>query len=270
MNRDRRLRAVDRDRLQARIARSASSDGQGSLSICFRLESHGDDRALPGNSSRAGRPRGCDLRLSDGFIFAMSQGDDLAVLREEAAVRDVHQLQHFRIVVQLHRHGMHVLRAGNQQIHHKCVALRRLNGWRIEEEAGSCARSIGSGRLSGRGLIGLRLDRRIGGLRRRLSAERPAACVTQLDRGRGADIDGALVDLAHFRAANDVGNDGKNDFVFRVILRRLAEEVPEDRNLRQSRDSAQRFGLLVFHDSAQQVGLAIFAGESHARSCAGR
>ena len=52
----------------------------------------------------------------------------------------------------------------------------------------------------------------------------------------GADIDGALVDLVDIGAADNVGNDGKNDFVFRVILRGLAEEVFEDRNLRQVRE----------------------------------
>ena len=89
---------------------------------------------------------------------------DLVILREEAAIRHVHQLQHFGIVVQLHGHGMHVLSAGNQQIHCKCVALCGLYGWRIEQEAGSAAGRVRSG-LACRGLVGLRLDRRIGRLR---------------------------------------------------------------------------------------------------------
>src|ERR1700688_2954219 len=42
-----------------------------------------------------------------------------------------------------------------------------------------------------------------------------------------------------------------------MILRGLAEEVLEDGNLCQSRNSSQRFRLLIFHDSAQQIGLAV-------------
>ncbi len=100
-----------------------------------------DHGALAGDSSYAGWPRGCDLRLSDHFILAMRQGYDLAILREEAAVRHVDQLQHLRIIVQLHRHGMHVLGAGKQQIDHECAALCRLNRWRIKQEAGRTGRS---------------------------------------------------------------------------------------------------------------------------------
>src|SRR6266487_4546187 len=48
LDRDGGLCSVDRDGLQTRIARTASSDGQGSLSIGFCQESYGDDRALPG------------------------------------------------------------------------------------------------------------------------------------------------------------------------------------------------------------------------------
>ena len=43
---DRRLSTIDRDGLQAGIARSAASDRQGRLSIGLGLESQRDDRAL--------------------------------------------------------------------------------------------------------------------------------------------------------------------------------------------------------------------------------
>ena len=43
---DRRLSTIDRDGLQAGIARSAASDRQGCLSIGLGLESQRDDRAL--------------------------------------------------------------------------------------------------------------------------------------------------------------------------------------------------------------------------------
>ena len=83
----------------------------------------------------------CDCPIS--FILAMNQRYGLAILREEAAIRNIHQLQHFRIVVQLHRHGMHVLGAGKQQIYGKGVSLDRLNGWRIKQEAGCRPAALG-------------------------------------------------------------------------------------------------------------------------------
>src|ERR1700726_1871898 len=91
---DRGLCSVDCDGLQAGIARSSSSDGQGSLSICLGLESESDHGTLAGNSAGAGRAGGRDRCLSDGFILAVNQTDRLAILREEATIRNVHQLQH--------------------------------------------------------------------------------------------------------------------------------------------------------------------------------
>ena len=52
-------------------------------------------------------------------------------------------------------------------------------------------------------------------------------------------------------------NNGEDDFIFRVILGRLAKEVFQYRNLGQAGDSAELLGLLIFHNAAQQVGLAV-------------
>src|ERR1017187_690484 len=89
LNSNCRLCPVDRDRLQAGIARSPSSDGQGSLSICLCLESECDHGALARNSSCTGRPGSRNLRLSDGFILAVNQSYRLTILREKAAIRHI-------------------------------------------------------------------------------------------------------------------------------------------------------------------------------------
>src|SRR6202043_711489 len=64
LDRDRCLRSVDCDGLQAGIAGSSSSDGQGSLSVPCRLKSECDHGALTGNSAGAGRAGGRNRRLS--------------------------------------------------------------------------------------------------------------------------------------------------------------------------------------------------------------
>ena len=51
-----------------------------------------------------------------------------------------------------------------------------------------------------------------------------------------------------------------------MILRRLAEQISQDRNLRQARDAAQRLGLRIFHDAADQAGLRHLSAEFRARS----
>src|SRR5256714_4248242 len=163
LNGYRRLRPVDCDGLQARIARPSASDGQGSLAILFCQECDRDHRALAGNSCRAGWTRSRNLRLADSFILAMRQRYDLAILREEAAIGHVHQLKHFRVIVELHRHRMYVLCAGKKQVHYKCVALGRLDGWWIKQEAGRSSSRVRSRRLPSRGLVGHRLNRRICG-----------------------------------------------------------------------------------------------------------
>ena len=83
----------------------------------------------------------------------------------------------------------------------------------------------------------------------------------QLDGLSRTDIKSALVHLVYIGTANDVGHDGEDDFVFRMILRGLAEEIAEDGNLRESGDAGERLGLLIFHDSAEQVGLAVFQAD---------
>ena len=64
----------------------------------------------------------------------MDDGDDLSILREEAAIGHVDELQHLRVVVHLDRHGIHVLRAGDQQVDGKRLVLFGLDRRRIEQE----------------------------------------------------------------------------------------------------------------------------------------
>ena len=142
LHRHRRLRAVDVIGLQTRIARASAGNGERSLSGIFRLEGHRDHGSLTGNSASTARPTIaviCDWPTA--LILAMDEGDDLSVLRQEAAIGDIHQLQHLGVVVQLHRHGIDVLRAGDQQVHSKGVALSSLNGWRIKQET-RCAAGV--------------------------------------------------------------------------------------------------------------------------------
>src|ERR1700739_4938098 len=109
LNGYRRLRAIHGDRLQSGIARPAAGDGQRSLPARFSLERHGNHRALARHTARSRRTRGRNVRLSDALGLAMTQGNSLPILRKKPAVRDIDQLQHLRIVVHLHGHGIDVL-----------------------------------------------------------------------------------------------------------------------------------------------------------------
>src|SRR5215472_4852573 len=81
--------------------------------------------------------------------------------------------------------------------------------------------------------------------------------MAQLDRVGSANVDRTLIDLVYLWPADDMRNNREHDFIFRMILLRLAKEVLEDRNLCESGNAGQLPGLLVFHDPAQQVGLTI-------------
>src|ERR1700716_4205497 len=82
--------------------------------------------------------------------------------------------------------------------------------------------------------------------------------MTQPNRSRGTDIDCALIDFIYISAANNMRDDGKNNLVFAIIGGRLTEQILENRNLSQSRNAAERFGLLFFQNSAQKVHFPIF------------
>ena len=183
--------------------------------------------------------------------------------------------EHLGVVVHLDGHRIDVLGAGDQQVHRESISFDRLDGGRIKQETGRTGgvrsrlsgirgmirrRPIrGSGIIDSR-IIHTRIDRRDGG---RLSGGRGIGgshlrLVAQFDARSGADVDGALIDLVDLTAADDVGHDGKDNLIFGVILRGLAEQVLQDWNLGQAGDATELPGLLVFHNSAQQVGFAIF------------
>src|SRR5216684_9044715 len=82
--------------------------------------------------------------------------------------------------------------------------------------------------------------------------------MTQLNRSRGTDVDGALIDFIYISAANDMRDDGEDNFVLAMLGVGLAEQILENRNLSQSRNAAERFGLLVFQNSAHKVHFTIF------------
>src|ERR1700731_1089478 len=82
--------------------------------------------------------------------------------------------------------------------------------------------------------------------------------MTQANRSRGAYIDGALIHFIDISAANDMGDDGKNNLVFAIIGGSLTEQILENRNLSQSRNAAERPRLLVLQNSAQKVHFPIF------------
>src|SRR6201987_648034 len=56
--------------------------------------------------------------------------------------------------------------------------------------------------------------------------------------------------------AHDMWDQRKHDLVFPVLSVGLPKQIFQDRNLRQTRYSAQRLGLLIFQNAAQQVHLA--------------
>ena len=62
-------------------------------------------------------------------------------------------------------------------------------------------------------------------------------------------------------SAHDVRDQHKHNFVFTMLGIGLREQVLQDWNVRQTRNSAQRLGLLVFQNSAQQVDLAFLQAD---------
>ena len=77
----------------------------------------------------AGRPGSGNLQGSGGVIVAMDQRDCLAILRKEPTVRNVHHLQHFRIVADLQRHGITLLRPPEQNIDRESRTLGLRKCW---------------------------------------------------------------------------------------------------------------------------------------------
>src|SRR5581483_6275997 len=123
LHRYRGLSAVDCYCLQARIASASASDRERSLAGGLRFKRERDHTSLTGDSGGSTRPRCGDLRLAEHFVFSVNHGDDLSILREEAPIRDIHQLQHLRVVVHLDRHGVDVLCAGDEQVHGEGLTL---------------------------------------------------------------------------------------------------------------------------------------------------
>ena len=82
--------------------------------------------------------------------------------------------------------------------------------------------------------------------------------MTQLDRSRGTDVYCALIHFIYISAANNMRDDGEDNFVLAMLGVGLAEQILENRNLSQSGNTAERFRLLVFQNSAQEVHFPIF------------
>src|SRR5262249_1127028 len=131
------------DRLQAGIAGPSASDRERSLAGFLRLEGDSYDGTLTGDSARAAGPRRGDLRLPDCLVLAMHQSDDLSILRKEAAIGNIHELQQLGVIVQLYGHGIDILRARDQQVHSEGISLIRLDGRGIEKEARCSPRIAG-------------------------------------------------------------------------------------------------------------------------------
>src|SRR5579871_421734 len=244
---NRRLRSVDGDGLQSGVTRPALRDGQGSLSAGLRLECYGHDRALSRDAAGTGRP--LRRNVQPFFILAMYQGHGLAVLREEAAIGNVHHFQQLVVIIQLYRHGENILCAGNLQVHDESAALRGGDLSRIEQEVGDRRSRVGRGGLS---------RRRIGrGWRRSLSRSCGRAHVTQRNRVGGADIDRPLVHFADEGPANHVRSDGENGLVLSVVLGFLPKQITNDGNLCKAGNAGQRASLRIVEDAADEARLAV-------------
>ena len=61
--------------------------------------------------------------------------------------------------------------------------------------------------------------------------------------------------------AHDVRDQRKHNFVLAMLGIGLREQILQNWNVRQARNSAQRLGLLVFQNSAQQVDFAFLQAD---------
>src|ERR1700704_1742381 len=79
---------------------------------------------------------------------------------------------------------------------------------------------------------------------------------TEADRVSSADLNGALIQVGKFLAAHDVRDEDENDFVFLVLDVSGGEQVLEQRNLREARQSAEGLDVLVLEDAAEKIDFA--------------
>src|SRR5581483_1476776 len=180
------LRGRNLDSLHPCIARAAFRYGYGRLPGISGHEREGHHRALSRNPGRPRRTRGRYLHGSAGCIVAVDQGHGLTVLRQEASVRNIHELKLAGIVVDLHRNGINILSAGEQQIHSKGRTAGNIDRRRIKHERGTAWRRGCAGRSlrswpGRRNLCGIRLS--TGRIHQRLRRRRRR--LLWLSRARG-------------------------------------------------------------------------------------
>ncbi len=196
----------------------------------------------------------------------MHQRDGLPVLREESAIRHIHQLQLAWIVIDLQRHGVDILRPRDNHIDREGRALRLRRSSRIEQET----------ELPG---VERRRERIAAILRRPLEqppaaqAPRPPELPTgvafrpaSLARRNSSALAVPTSSILWFDSFTSgprtmCGIRTKTISFSRFSLCFRREEIFQERNLRQSRECRSALGLLVFQDSAEQVDFAFLQAD---------
>src|SRR6185503_17931442 len=83
------------------------------------------------------------------------------------------------------------------------------------------------------------------------------AHVAQADGASGTYINRLFVQLRQYLAAYHVRDQHEYRFSLTMFRLGLAEEILQQGNLRQSRDSRQALAVQVFQHTAEQVGFAL-------------
>ena len=221
-------------------------------------------------------------------FVAVDQGDRLAVAAEQAACVDVDQLQNLGIELDLQRHGVDVVRVGEQDGCWKVLptACVELGGATLSDDGLDHAAPGRRGSRSCRGGAAMSPDLPgLGGMACCFScwAMAPAAMsaaevfgarsrsrrlcgkslsmgrigVAQFDGGLRAGVDGAGVEGGEHGLADDVRDEDEDDLVLLVLVVDGPEEVLEQRNLREAGGAAVGDVVLFGEDAGEQAGFAV-------------
>src|SRR5258708_1060033 len=122
--RDRRLRSQRLNRLVLAVASARDGNRHHARPFRFGNEHQVEYRAVAGDATDARRTLRHNLQRTCGGIIPVYERGLLAVFRQEAPIRDVHELQHIRIIGNLQRYRVNVMRIREHYLYSKAASLR--------------------------------------------------------------------------------------------------------------------------------------------------
>src|SRR5260370_21315641 len=130
-----RLRPQSLNRLVLAVASTRDGNGHYTRPFRFRNEHQVEHRAVAGDATNARGTLRHDLQRTRSGIVPVYEWGLLAILREESSIRDVHELQHVRIIGNLQRYRVNIARIRKDDLNGKTASLRRRDLRRTQPEA---------------------------------------------------------------------------------------------------------------------------------------